>query len=248
MGLLASIQKGKRKAPRRIMVYGPHGVGKSTFASEAPAPIFIPTEDGIAGIDCHSFPLAKTSKDVLTSLAELRAEEHKYRTVVIDSLDWLERLIWDAVCKDKGVDNIEDIGYAKGYTFALNYWRDILRELTLLRDTKKMSCILLAHCQIEKFENPETDTYDRYSPKLHKKSSALMQEWCDEVLFASYQIFTKNTDEGFGKKRTQGVGQGDRILRTCDRPAHVAKNRLNLEPELPFEWAAFVEAAKNGGK
>ena len=243
MKLLNQIQRGITPSPRRTLVYGVHGVGKSSWGSMAEAPVFIQTEDGLGNIECERFPLAGQYGDVIAALAELYTEPHEYRCVVLDSLDWLERLIFAEVCKKRGVESIEDIGYGKGYVFALTNWREVLAGLDALRNDRGMSVILIAHAQIEKFANPETDTYDRYSPRLHKQASALVQEWCDEVLFATYAIHTKATDEGFGRKRIQGIGTGERIIRTTERPSHVAKNRLNLPDEIPLDhriYAAFV--------
>ncbi len=234
--LLSQIHRGLQLVPRRVTLYGTHGIGKSTFGAMADKPVFIQTEDGLGGIDCAYFPLAMHYGDVVNALAALYSEAHEYRTIVVDSLDWLERLIWGKVCEDRGVGSIEDIGYAKGYFFALTHWRAILAGLDALRKERGMSIILIAHAQIEKFANPETDTYDRYSPRLHKHASALVQEWSDEVLFATYAVHTKSTDEGFGRKRIQGLGTGARILRTTERPSHVAKNRLGLPDTLPLDW------------
>jgi hypothetical protein len=68
-----------------------------------------------------------------------------------------------------------------------------------------------------------------------------VQEWCDEVLFATFRVYTKQTDEGFDRKRTQGIGTGERIIRTVERPAHVAKNRLNLPEEMPLDWDVYAK-------
>jgi hypothetical protein len=244
MTALAHIQKGRTAMPRRVMLYGVHGVGKSTFGAMAETPVFITTEEGTNDIDCDRFPLATTFGDVLNSLSALYSEEHGYQTVVIDSLDWLERLIWAEVCAKRGVETIEDIGYAKGYVFALTHWREIFAGLDALRTDRGMQVILIAHAAIEKFANPETDTYDRYVPRLQKLASALVQEWCDEVLFATYRVHTKTQSEGFDRKRTQGIGTGERIIRTTERPAHVAKNRLNLPDELPLDYRVFAAVAR----
>lgn len=233
------IQRGKLSLPRRVTVYGTHGIGKSTFGAMSEKPIFLQTEDGLSGIDCERFPLARHYGDVMNALAALYSEAHDFKTVVVDSLDWLERLIWGKVCEDRGVESIEDIGYAKGYIFAVSHWRAFLAGLDALRNERGMAVILIAHAQIEKFANPETDSYDRYSPRLHKQASALIQEWCDEVLFATYAIHTKSIDEGFGRKRVQGLGTGERILRTTERPSHVAKNRLSLPDVLPLDWRVY---------
>jgi len=241
MKLLEQVQSGRMPAPRRVMLYGTHGIGKSTFGSMAPKPIFIQTEDGLGEIDCERFPLAETFDQVIAALSELYSEKHSYRTVVVDSLDWLERLIWAEVCKKRKVESIEDIGYSKGYVFALTQWRQFLEGLTALRNERALTILLIAHAKIERFENPETESYDRYVPRLHKLASQTVQEWCDEVLFATYRVHIKQTDEGFNHKRTQGIGTGERIMRTTERPAHVAKNRLNLPDELPLDWNAYAE-------
>jgi hypothetical protein len=241
MGLMKQIRSGKQPAPRRVMLYGTHGVGKSTWGSMAPKSIFIQTEDGLGEIACDKFPLAKTFGQVMQALSDLYTEEHTYRTVVVDTLDWLERLIWEEVCKQKTVENIEDIGYAKGYMFALTQWREFLTGLEALRADRGMMVVLIAHAKIEKFENPETENYDRYVPRIHKLTSHIVQEWCDEVLFATYRVHVKQTKEGFDKKVTKGVGTGERIIRTTERPAHVAKNRLNLPDELPLDWNAYAQ-------
>ncbi len=243
MTSIQSIQKGRAALPRRTFLFGVHGVGKSTFGAMAEKPIFIPTEEGINDLDVDRFPLATRYGDVLNALSSLYSEPHDYKTVVIDSLDWLERLIFAEVCAQRGVESIEDIGYAKGYVFALSQWREVLAGLDALRSHRGMAVILIAHAAIEKFNNPETDSYDRYVPRLQKQASALVQEWADEVFFATYRVLTKTTSEGFDRKRIQGIGTGERIVRTTERPAHVAKNRLNLPDEFPLDYriyAAFV--------
>jgi len=240
MSLLEKVMCGKTPAPRRVMLYGTHGIGKSTFASCAPKPIFLQTEDGLGEIDCDKLPLATSFADVMAALSELYTEAHPYQTIVVDSLDWLERLIWAEVCRKRNVENIEEIGYSKGYVFSLTQWREFLEGLSALRADRGMTAVLIAHARIERFENPETESYDRYVPRLHKLAAAIVQEWCDEVLFATYKVYTKQSDEGFNRKRTQGMGSGERIIRTQERPAHVAKNRLNLPEELPLDWNAYA--------
>jgi hypothetical protein len=187
MSLLARVERGRAAKPPRILVYGTEGVGKSTFASQAPRPIFVQTEDGLDEIPCDKFPLAATFDDVVAALTELHTQQHDYETVVIDSLDWLERLVWDKLCGQYGVNSIEKVdgGYAWGYTHALSYWREIIDHLNVLRVSRGMVVLLIAHSKVEKFEDPEWSPYDRYSPRLHKHAAALICEWCVAVRFAT---------------------------------------------------------------
>ena len=174
--LMDQITSGRSPAPRRLMLYGTHGVGKSTFASHAPKPVFVQTEDGLGEIECDKFPLTTTFDQAMQALSELYTDKHAFRTVVVDSLDWLERLIWAEVCRKRNVESVEDIGYAKGYVFALTQWREFLEGLTALRNDRGMMVVLIAHARIERFENPETDSYDRYVPRLHRLASQVVQE------------------------------------------------------------------------
>lgn len=248
MSILEHIHTGKRPAPPRLMLYGTEGIGKSTFAAQSPNPIFISTEDGLNEIECASFPLTKTLVEVEDCLSALAKEPHDYQTVVIDSCDWLEQLIWDDLCRTSNVATIEKIdgGYGKGYIAALRYWRQIIDSLDWLHKQRNMAVILIAHAKVERFEDPESSAYDRYSPRLHKHAAAIVTEWCDAVLFATRTFRTETEDAGFGKERTIAVGigkdGGERILRTVGGPSCVAKNRYNLPYELPLSWDAFVNA------
>jgi hypothetical protein len=251
MSVLEQINRGRRQMPPRIMLYGTEGIGKSTFASQAPNPIFIPTEDGLSEIDCASFSLAKKYTDVESYLSALAMEQHEYQTAIIDTADWLEQLIWDDLCGLSHVSTIEKVdgGYGKGYVAALGYWRQIVDALDMLRNERGMAIILLAHARIEKFEDPESAAYDRYSPRLHKHATALLTEYCDAVLFATRKFRTESEDAGFGRERTIAVGVGkdggERMIRTVGGPSCVAKNRYNLPYELPLSWDAFIAALSN---
>lgn len=248
MILMKQIHTGRRHKPPRLLIYGTEGIGKSTTGAQTPKPIFIQTEDGLDQIECNSFPVARSFGDVVAALSELYSEKHDYQTVVIDSLDWLERLIWDDVCREYGVKSIEkaDGGYAKGYSHALTQWREILDGLDALRNKRDMAVILLAHAKVEKFEDPESVAYDRYSPRLHKHASALITEWCDGVLFATRKFRTETEEAGFNRKRSiavaLGTDGGERILRTVGGPSCIAKNRYSLPAELPLDWQALMNA------
>lgn len=241
---LASMRRSTSLRPPVLVVYGVEGVGKTSFAASAPNPAFILTEDGLGsnGSYVDAFPKAQSYEEVREMIGALAVEPHEFQTCVIDTLDHLEPLIWRRVCTDRGVKNIEDIGYGKGYAAALDIWREFLDGVMTLRDERNMAVIMLAHSAIKRFDSPETEPYDRYIVKLHEKASALVRELCDGVLFANYRTSVVKTDVGFKKSVARAVGGGERLLHTSERPAFMAKNRFSLPETLPLSWQAFSDA------
>ena len=239
---LASLMRSTALAPPRVLMHGVAGIGKTTFASASDKPVFILTEDGLVTLGVPHFPLARSFDAVMEALAALYSEAHDFKTVVIDSLDWLEPLVWARACKNNGWASIEDAGYGKGYVAALDLWRQYLDGLNALRDERGLTIIQIAHTDIKRFDSPEHEPYDRYVIKLHARASALLQEHSDIVLFANYRISTVKSDIGFNKKVTRALGSGERLLFTAERPAFIAKNRYGLPDTLPMNWQAFYEA------
>ncbi len=236
------ILRGRAVRPRRVLLYGTHGIGKSCWAAAAPRPIVLATEDGLDDIGVDRTPLLRETAEVGRWLIDLGGpDQHGYQTVVIDSLDWLEKLIWQATCKDEGKDTLEDFGYGKGYTKALRRWEKLITLLDGVR-ARGLNVVLLAHAKLEKFSPPDGEPYDRWNIDLHKLAAPLLQEWCDEVLFATYRVSTVTKEGGFNLQRTRAVGHGERIVYTSEAPTHAAKRRIALDDIMPLEWAAYQKS------
>jgi hypothetical protein len=238
---LASLQRNAVKPPR-IIIHGDPGVGKTTFAACAPAPVIIQTEDGLGNLDVTAFPLAKTFEDVLDAVASLYTEPHDFQTLVIDSLDWLEPLVWDKVCRTHNKASIEEFGYGKGYVEALSVWRMFYDGITALRDERGMVVVMTAHSQIVHVEDPSLPAYDSHDLKLHKRAAALAEEFADVILYAAVQTNTVTEDAGFNNKRVRATTTGARVMHTVGQPAFLAKNRYSLPSPLPLAWDAFAGA------
>lgn len=244
---------GKIAKPRRCVLYGPKGIGKSTWAAGAPTPIFIQAEEGLDDIGAARLPLLDSWDDEATEnnlLGQFSwllgvAAERGYRTLVVDSLDGIERLIFARVAKDKNVESIEDIPYQAGYKLALEYWGKFIDCMNYLRNELGMHIVLIAHAKVEKFEDPEQATWDKWNLQLHKNAAPMICQWADEVFFANQKAFVRTTKEGFGKEKARGVGTGERVLRTEERPSHTAKNRVAMPAEIPFPkvggWDLYAE-------
>lgn len=236
---LKSILKNNAMSAPRLMIYGVEGIGKSTFCAGAPNPIYILTEDGLGSLKVNHFPIANSFRDVLDAIATLYNEKHDFETVVIDSLDWLEAIIQREI--EQKYD-AKDLAYGKGALIAAERWREILDGLNGLRNNRGMIVILVAHTTIKRFDSPEVEPFDRYQPKLQERSSAVVREWCDALLFANYKTIVKKDDVGFNQTNNRGITTGERLLFTSERPAYMAKNRYNMPESIPLSWDAFEQA------
>jgi hypothetical protein len=232
------ILTGRIARPQKAVIFGPEGIGKSTLAAQFPAPVFLDTEGGTHHLDVARLPAPKTWADVVSAIAVLATEAHDFKTLVIDTADWLEKLLVDHVCKQANKSSIEDFGYGKGYVVLAEEFTKFLASLEpLLR--RGMHVVFLAHTRIVKFEQPDAaGAYDRYELKLSKQVGPLVKEWCDLLLFGNY--FTKVAENDQGRKR--GVGGRERKLYTTHSAAWDAKNRHGFDEMLPFEFAAIASA------
>jgi hypothetical protein len=239
------IISGKQATARRILLYGIHGVGKSTWAASAPNPIFINMEDGLADIECDKTEPVETFSQAIQYAFWLYNEPHDYRTVVVDTIDWLEKCIFREISQKAGTETVQDIDFGKGAPRAIPRWEQLLESLDRCRKYRGMNVILLGHSKLELVKNPEGSEYHRYAPDLWTNArgegtGAMIQEWCDEVLFAQFKTYTTEEGKGIAKK-VKAVGGKERAIRCCESATAMAKNRIGLPEELPMEWEAYAK-------
>lgn len=241
--LVALVRHEVRQDTVDVLLYGPEGVGKTTFGASAPAPLVVGNEEGLPrGLTTTPhLPAPKTWVEFMDQLRLISAEKHDFKTLVVDTLDWLEPLLWDHVCRETGYDAIErvDGGFGKGYTAAVSGWREFIGELIILRP--KMNIVLLGHALVKTFKNPGGVDYDRYQLKLNDKAASLLKEWTRGVLFAQYEDFVDLA--GNSKARKGKAYGGARVVFTTRKPAFDAKNRYDLPERLALDWNEFYAAA-----
>jgi hypothetical protein len=231
-----NITKGKVAKAQKVVLYGPEGIGKSSLAAKFPDPIFIDTEGSTSNMDVARMD-KPTSWTFLLEQIKFVKQQHPCKTLAIDTIDWAERMAIEHLCQTNQKSSIEDFGYGSGY---IKLEEEMGRFLNLLQDVvdQGINIVLTAHAQIRKFEQPdELGAYDRYELKLGKKTtartSALVKEWADMVLFANYKIYSVATDKDGKKHKGQG---GARVIYTQHHPAWDAKNRHNLPEEIPMDY------------
>lgn len=239
---LQSIRRERASRPPIVTVYGGPGVGKTTFAAGAPGAVFVRTEDGLGNLEADAFPVATSYAEVIEALRVLSTEQHDFRWLVLDSLSALEPLIWSEVAKTHGKTSIEDLGFGKGYVVAMDYWRQLFDALTYLANARGMGSILIAHAEVNRYEAPDVDAYDRAQIKLHKRAFGLVYERADVIGYAAPRVMVRKEQLGQDKSRNHGISTGERLLHLVERPAYVAKNRYSLPENLPLSWQAFEAA------
>ncbi len=232
-----NISRGIIPTAKKVVIYGPEGIGKTTFASKFPGAVFLDTEGSTVHMDVARLDSPVTWADVLATVDWATQNHGQIGTFVIDTMDWAEAMAFRAVCEEKKVGGIEDIPYGKGYVFAKDKIRDLLGRLDRLKDTG-VNIVITAHAIVRKFEQPdELGSYDRYSLKLNEKNVApLVKEWADLLLFANYRTDVITTQDG----KRKATGGRKRVMYTTHAAAWDAKNRFGLADELPLDFGSIA--------
>lgn len=244
------IIKGKINKAKKVVVYGPEGIGKSTFASKFPDPVFIDTEGSTNDMDVARLPRPTSWTMLLEEIEYIKKTPRVCKTLVIDTIDCAEQLCVEAICAKHGKSGIEDFGYGNGYVYTKEEFGRFLNRLTDLIEVG-INVVLTAHAQLRKFEQPdEMGAYDRWELKLGKKTqsqtSPLVKEWADMLLFCNYKTYSIAVDDKGKKHKAQG---GKRIMYTSHHPCWDAKNRYNLPEECEFDYSVIsgiIEQSSTG--
>lgn len=230
-----TIQNTRKAKPMKVVLYGVEGIGKTTFVSHFPDPIFIDTEGSTGFIDAKKLPDPDNWAMLLEEI-NFMAQNPQGKTLVIDTADWAEELAKQHLMTKHNWQAIDQTDYGTRYVALSNEIIRLLKGLEMVKNAG-MNVVLTAHAVQKKFELPDqVGSFDRYVLKLEKRDAALVKEWCDMLLFANYK--TTVVASGSGSKKATG---GQRVMYTTHMPAWDAKNRLGLPDELPFEYEAIKD-------
>ncbi len=233
-----SVTSGVQAASVKVVLYGPEGIGKSSFAAKFPQPVFIDTEGGTKRLNVARLPAPTSWAMLLDEVEEVRKGNVPCRTLVVDTADWAERLCIEAVCAKAKVHGIEDFGYGKGYTYVKEEFSRLLDALEEVLNTGR-HVVVLAHAAITKFEQPDAvGNYDRWGMKTSKQVAPLLREWCDMLLFANYKTIVEKS--GSGQNAKNKASGARRVMYTAHHACWDAKNRFGLPEEVPFDYASIA--------
>lgn len=232
--------------PLRVMIYGVEGIGKSTLGAKSDKPIFITPEGGIDqltdidGRPSKSIKGMESWDSVRKAVKALFNEKHPFETLVIDSADWLEKLCHASIIGKSGKSIITcNGGYGAGYRQSEIMHRDLLEDLSKLRDNRNMNIVVTAHAAVRVTKDPSTlSDYDSFEIKCHEMVSSLWREYVDALLFARFRTFVQESE---GSTRARAYSDGKRIVYTHKQPSFQAKNRYGLPEEMEFTETYWSE-------
>jgi len=215
-----------------VLIYGAEGRGKTTLASKFPKPVALLLERGLPrGISIDAISDIGSFAGVMDALRELYRDPRGYQTLVIDTIDALEPMLLEHVCNIHHWKNIEHPPYGKGWVIADTEWLRFITAIRALRDKHHMTIVMVAHCAIERFDDPRAPSYTAYWPKLHKRARHLVLDACDVVGFLAEELHVATSDSGF-RERTRATSSNARFLFVEGCPAFVAKNRYAMPPKI----------------
>lgn len=235
MAIKLNITRGKVQRPQKVVVYGPEGIGKTTFASNFPNPLFIDTEGGSAHLDVARIECRDSWNDLLETIKEV-AHQDICKTLVLDTADWAEQLAISAICTKYKQPSIESFGYGKGYTYVSEEIEKMLNALNEVIESGK-HVVITAHAKMRKQELPdEQGAFDRWELKLTRQTAPIVKEWADAVFFLNYKTYVSQSDKGSAK-----ASGGKRVMYTSHHPCWDAKNRYGLEDMLDMDYQNIAE-------
>lgn len=245
MSILLKASKGVIMRPQIVVLYGPNGVGKTTLACAYEQPMILDLENGSGFLS----NVTRLGTDALQSFAQVRevvaalmTDKHEFKTLVIDSLESLETLIYQAVCKENKVKSIEEIPYGKGYTFAREAVEEFMHELQALRDRAQMNVVLVGHSVVKPFNDPSKNVaYDRFILRLNDKMSSVVKDLADSVFFITYRVDVHETK---GQQKAKAYGSDERVVHTRWGASHDAKSRYPVANEVTFTFDQLHETVK----
>ncbi len=224
--------------PPVVTIYGGAKLGKTTLASEWPAPYYCRTSEGerqSAGTPMKSFGVSETYQDVLDQISFMLEAEHDRRTFVLDALDGLEVMIYAEACARNGWTDVEEPGFGRGYAAAHAIWLEFIKEVLKLKKAG-FYVVLISHVKAKTVPGVTTDSYPRYMLNLRDDAGSAICDASDLIGFIHQRVSIAKEDAGFKKVNKRGEGSGEVNIAVQERPGFIAGNRYQIpKPILPFK-------------
>ncbi|MFT5266649.1 MAG: hypothetical protein ACI88C_000070 [Acidimicrobiales bacterium] len=238
---LKNVRRGGSPGADQIVMIGLDKVGKTSFAADAPKPIFCMTEDGLQSTDVEFLPNPDDAKapcltswpQVLGWMDEIAKGESGYETLVFDTLTETEKLLHQHLCRLNGWKSMDTLDYGACYKAAINPWREFLMKLDAIH-ALGIELILLVHAEVKPFKNPDGGDYKRFEMAINNKAADMFRRWAHTILFARQeeQVSTE------GKR----VVLEDRVMYSVRSNGFDAGTRHDVPAKMPLDYKAYADA------
>lgn len=226
--------------PPIVTLYGGAKLGKTTLASEFPAPYYCRTGEGerqSSGAPMKSFGVSESYEDVINQMDFMldADNEHDRRTFVLDALDGMEVFINAEACASNGWANIEEPGFGKGYAAAHDIWLEFIKKALALKKAG-FYVVLISHVKAKTVPGVTTDSYPRYMLNLRDDAGSAVCDASDLIGFLHQRVSIAKEDLGFKKTAKRGTGGGEVNIAVQERPGFIAGSRYAFpKPILEYK-------------
>ena len=216
---------GTKTSPFRLTLWGPPGSYKSSFAANAPTPLFVDPSGGTTFLNVDRETVASWP-EVLSLIQSFKDGKEPHQTLVLDELGALEDLRLKHFCGKAGKKDLSQFGHGQGYFGFRREYAELLTSLNELQD-RGVNVIIIGHSGIEEFKNPSGPDYNRYSIQLDKKNWPALFKWSDGVFFFTKGVAASKNDDG----KVIAIDSKDKVYFRYSAMFD-AKNRFNMPSVL----------------
>ncbi len=229
------LTSGVNNKPLLITIYGTDHTGKSTVGSKFPNPIFIDIEKGTDLLNVNRYQPSNFD-EVLEILRSLYSDTQGFETIVIDTIDWVEKMADKKICLDNNVSSLGDLAWGTGIRKQKDLMLSIIDSLCAISQHTRMGVVILGHAKQKRFDDPEQEhAYDRYHMAINGDVFDKIRERSDAVFFVCKDIKVV-VDQGNKMLKPKGISTGKVLCHTGESAGFYAKNRFEMPPFFEFNY------------
>lgn len=208
-------------------VYGAEKSGKTTFASNMPAPLILAFERGynaLPGVMAQDITSWGEMKQVVRDLKRPEVKA-RFKSIAVDTVDIAGGLCEKYICAQNGVDALSGIPYGQGWTLVKKEFEDVFRTITQLG----YAVVFISHSKDKTFKTKTGVEYNQIVPTCPSSYNNIAKDMAD--IYAYAEKYTENNE---AKVRL--------ILRSPDNSAETGCRFKYIKPSIEFTYENLVQA------
>jgi hypothetical protein len=234
--------EGAKLSHLKWLLYGPPGIGKSTFFSKAidgkRKPLFLFTDPGLRFIKAYKKPIMNWREFRRTVSESIIKENPKiYSMIVIDTVDLLFRMCRREICLKRNIEHVSDEQWGKGYDLVRDEFEQCIAQLAVWCDNHETGLAFISHMKDVEIRGRTVKT-NKLVPTLPKQGLDIVAPLCDIIGYAG---FTQEKAD----KATNGE-MGRVVIFEPDETVEAKDRTGMLPPKCKLDYDAVKEALEGG--